>query len=223
MNSSCKTAVAAAMAGGYVLGRTRKARTALAIATFLAGRRFGLSPAGLAAEGMRQLRENPRFEPLRDQISGELLAAARSAASGSAERGFTALAESLRQRGKGRGGAQDEEAEEAEEEPEFEEDEGEETGGGDGGGGAEEEEPAQGGGGREGGRRASRRTDWDRLNGPAKKAAARKRAPAKKSPAKRTAAKKAVPARKKAAAGKKAAADHAGSGRPHGAAKRHGR
>lgn len=220
MNSSCKTAVAAAMAGGYVLGRTRKARTALAIATFLAGRRFGLSPAGLAAEGMRQLRENPRFEPLRDQISGELLAAARSAASGSAERGFTALAESLRQRGKGRGGAQDDEAEEA---AEFEEDEGEETGERDEGDGAEEEEPAQDGGGREGGRRASRRTDWDRLNGPAKKAAARKRAPAKKSPAKRTAAKKAVPARKKAAAGKKAAADHAGSGRPHGAAKRHGR
>lgn len=44
MNNSCKTAVATAVAGGYVLGRTRKAKAAFAIATLIAGRRIGLSP-----------------------------------------------------------------------------------------------------------------------------------------------------------------------------------
>ncbi|BBA95421.1 hypothetical protein RVR_266 [Actinacidiphila reveromycinica] len=109
MDSSQKTALAAAVAGGYLIGRTRKARTAIAIGTFVAGRRFGLTPAGLAAEGLRQLREHPQLAGLREQIRGELLGAVRAAASSSTDRGFSSLAGALRDRGRGQGRGRDEE------------------------------------------------------------------------------------------------------------------
>ncbi|MFI0720793.1 hypothetical protein [Streptomyces sp. NPDC021224] len=167
MNNSCRTAIAAAVAGGYVLGRTRKAKMAFAIGTFLAGRRFGLTPTAIAAEGLRQLRESPQLAELREQIGGDLLDAARAAASTSADRRFAAFAGTLRDRVKEdmAGGEPEDEAPEEDE--------------------AEEESPSGGqGSGREDG------------NAPAKRAAARKKAPAKKhaegrpGPAKKTAAKK---------------------------------
>lgn len=55
MDDKEKVALAAAVVGGYVLGRTKKGRLALSVATYLAGRRFGLEPRQLAAEGMRRL------------------------------------------------------------------------------------------------------------------------------------------------------------------------
>lgn len=55
MEDQTKVTLAAAVVGGYVLGRTKKGRLAITIATYLAGRRFGLEPRQLAAEGMRRL------------------------------------------------------------------------------------------------------------------------------------------------------------------------
>lgn len=55
MDDKEKVTLAAAVVGGYVLGRTKKGLLALSIATYLAGRRFGLEPRQLAAEGMRRL------------------------------------------------------------------------------------------------------------------------------------------------------------------------
>ncbi|MER5387364.1 histone protein, partial [Streptomyces sp. NPDC002688] len=49
MDDKEKVVLAAAVVGGYVLGRTKKGRLALSIATYLAGRRFGLEPRQLAA------------------------------------------------------------------------------------------------------------------------------------------------------------------------------
>lgn len=175
MNSTCRTAIAAAVAGGYVLGRTRKAKMAFAIGTFLAGRRFGLTPAALAAEGLRQLRESPQLAGLREQISGDLLDAARAAASTSADRRFTAFADTLRERGREDllGEPPQDEADEADEEED------------------EEEEAAQGSSDR---RQAPARA---RKKAPAKKAAAKKSAAKKAAsgktgPAKRTAKKTAA-------------------------------
>lgn len=180
MNSTCKTAVAAAVAGGYVLGRTRKAKMAFAIGTFLAGRRFGLTPTALAAEGLRQLRGLPQLADLREQISGELLDAARAAAATTADRRFSAFADTLRDRVREDWTADEgDEADEAEEKEEGDEAEEEE---------AEEEEPSAGEQGSGGERR---------------KAPARKKAPGRKPPAKKTAAKKTAPAKKTAQAGKK--------------------
>jgi outer membrane biosynthesis protein TonB len=200
MNSTCRTAIAAAVAGGYVLGRTRKAKVAFAVGTFLAGRRFGLTPTALAAEGLRQLRESPQLAELREQLGGNLLDAARAAASTSADRRFTAFADTLRERGRGReedaeyedeGYDEDEAEDEAEEpeEPEESEEDRDDAG-------HEPKEPA---------RRA-----------PAKKAAARKKSgPGKKAPAKKAAAKK--------TAAKKAASKRSASGRPRSASGRSGR
>ncbi|MFD0514349.1 hypothetical protein ACFQ0Q_36600 [Streptomyces aureus] len=71
MNEKEKVALAAAVVGGYVLGRTKKGRLALSIATYLAGRRFGLEPRQLAAEGMRRLGEIPQFADLQEQLRGK--------------------------------------------------------------------------------------------------------------------------------------------------------
>ncbi|MFD0459966.1 hypothetical protein ACFQ2H_37365 [Streptomyces violaceoruber] len=50
MNDS-RTAMAAAVAGGYLLGRTKKAKLAFAVGSYLVGRRVGLSPARCSARG----------------------------------------------------------------------------------------------------------------------------------------------------------------------------
>ncbi|CAG6396360.1 hypothetical protein NMG29_28485 [Streptomyces cocklensis] len=190
MNSTCRTAIAAAVAGGYVLGRTRKAKMAFAIGTLLAGRRFGLNPASLAAEGVRQLRETPHLAGLREQIGGDLVEAARAAASASADRRFSAFADTLRERGREDTGGEDLEDEDYEDEPE-EPDESEEPDEPD-----EPDEPEEESSER---RQAPAR---ERKKAPAKKAAAKKTGPAKKAaargkaaPAKKAAAKKTAPSR----------------------------
>jgi hypothetical protein len=187
MDTSCKTAVVGALAGGYVLGRTRKAKVAFALVTYLAGRRFNLAPQQLATEGMRQLRENPRFAELREQIQGELMTAVRSAVSASADRRFASLAETLRKRG-AQGKPPEDEENWSEEEGEFDE-EGEE----------EEEEEGQAPQ-----RRARRPRDGERAERTAGRRAPRKEpaeelAAKKTGPAKRARAKKAAPAGKTAA------------------------
>lgn len=71
MNEKEKVALAAAVVGGYVLGRTKKGRMALSIATYLAGRRFGLDPRQLAAEGMRRLGRFPSLLICRSSCEGK--------------------------------------------------------------------------------------------------------------------------------------------------------
>ncbi|MBO8186902.1 hypothetical protein [Streptomyces spirodelae] len=111
MTDSCKTAVLAAVAGGYLLGRTRKAKLALTLGSVVAGRRLGLDPQELLRQGVRKLAETPQFEELTDQIKHQLMAAARTAASSTANRRLESLADSLRDRTArlgGEGGPDDE-------------------------------------------------------------------------------------------------------------------
>jgi hypothetical protein len=96
MSDMSKSALAAAIAGGYVLGRSRRAKTAFAVATYLAGRRFGLAPRALLGEGLRRLSESDQFGEVVGQVRGELLHAGRSAAMALANRRMDALANSLR-------------------------------------------------------------------------------------------------------------------------------
>ncbi|WP_223731834.1 hypothetical protein [Streptomyces purpurogeneiscleroticus] len=108
--------LAAALIGGYVLGRTKKGRLALTAATYLAGRRFGLRPRELAAEGMHRLGEIPQVAELQEQLRGEVLDAGRKAVTAAANRGMTSLADALSERTAQLGSAG--EAEEGEEEEE---------------------------------------------------------------------------------------------------------
>ncbi|MFD7612416.1 hypothetical protein [Streptomyces sp. NPDC059828] len=118
MDDQTKMALAAAIAGGYVLGRTKKGKLALSVGTYLAGRRFGLEPRQLAAEGMRRLGQIPQVAELQDQLKGEFLDAGRKAVTAAATRGMGTLAETLRDRTADLGKQEEEEPDE-----EFEEEE----------------------------------------------------------------------------------------------------
>ncbi|MEU3556622.1 hypothetical protein [Streptomyces fragilis] len=105
MNQNCKAAMAAAVAGGYLLGRTKKAKLALAVGTYLAGRRFSMSPTQLATQGLTKLRETPQFQDLADQVRHEVVEAGRAAVTAAARRKLLDLSDSLRDRGERLSGA----------------------------------------------------------------------------------------------------------------------
>lgn len=98
MTDSYKAAVLAAVAGGYLLGRTRKAKLALTVGSVVAGRRLGLDPQELLRQGIQKLAETPQFEELTDQVKHQLVAAARTAVSSTANRRLESLADALRDR-----------------------------------------------------------------------------------------------------------------------------
>ncbi|MGW7280776.1 hypothetical protein ACWGIV_21240 [Streptomyces sp. NPDC054844] len=97
MNDS-KATMAAAVAGGYLLGRTKKAKLAFAVGSYLMGRRIGLSPGQVLSEGLAGLQRTPQLQELTDQVRGELLTAGRTAVTAAANRRLTGLADSLRDR-----------------------------------------------------------------------------------------------------------------------------
>ncbi|MFE4606966.1 hypothetical protein [Streptomyces niveus] len=181
MEDSKKVCVAAAMAAGYVLGRTKKGKLALGLAALVAGQQIPMNPRELVILTARKLAENPTVAPLVEQARGEVLGAGRSALSASANRRLEAVADALQQRTEAlleEPLEADEEEEEPEEQPEEDEEEEEE----------EEKRPR---------RRSAKR--------PAAKKAPAKKTAAKKAPAKKKAAKKPPP--KKAPAKKSANRD----------------
>ncbi|WNO69067.1 histone protein [Streptomyces sp. AM2-3-1] len=234
MDDQTKMTLAAALVGGYVLGRTKKGKLALSVGTYLAGKRLGLEPRQLATEGMRRLGEIPQVAELQDQLKGELLEAGRKAVTTAATRGMGNLADTLRDRTAALGakkeaepedteeeepeeeeeGPEEEEEEEPEEEEEEEEEEPEEEE-------EEEEEPEPE---RPQRRRSSRKpgrtergTASRRERAPAARSssgAASKEPSRKKSSATKPAAKKAAPAKKSAPKKQAPAKRAASSGRP---------
>ncbi|WP_051823081.1 hypothetical protein [Streptomyces sp. NRRL S-1448] len=214
MNERTKIMLAAAMAGGYVLGRTKKGRLALTAASYLAGRQSGLDPRQLVSDSVRKLGDIPQVAELGDQLRGEVMDAGRKALTSAATRQLASLAETLQDRTRrlqlGPEEYEDEEEEEYEEEPreedeepEEEEEEEEEEGEYDREDEEEpeeeeeDEEPPRRGGGARGERAPEKKTAGRQA--PAKKAA-------KKAPARKAAAKKAPAAKKTAKAAKKAPA-----------------
>ncbi|MET9422822.1 histone protein [Streptomyces sp. NPDC006540] len=93
-----RTALAAAVAGGYVLGRTKKGRMALAVGAYLAGQRTGLTPQKLMAQGVKTLKDAPQLAGLSDQVRGELMDAGRQALAATADRKMAGLADALHER-----------------------------------------------------------------------------------------------------------------------------
>ncbi|MFF3763724.1 hypothetical protein ACFYYR_06485 [Streptomyces sp. NPDC001922] len=193
MNDSTKAAVAVAVVGGYVLGRTKKAKLAFAVISIVAGRKLPLNPQELLTQGLRKLADTPQFERLSEQVRGELLETGRSALASAAGRSIDSLSDTLHERTRllKEGEAEEEPEEEEEEEPEEEE---------------EEEEPPE---------RRPARAKAPSGRGTAKAGAAKKTGTAGKKAAKKTPPKKAdekqgAPAKKaaskKTASSKKAAA-----------------
>ncbi|MBP0450658.1 hypothetical protein J5Y04_14045 [Kitasatospora sp. RG8] len=98
MNITTKVALGVAVAGGYVLGRAKKGRLAFAVATYIAGRRFGLDPRQLATEGLRKLGEVPQVAELSEQVKGEFLETGKKALVAEANRRVGEFADSLHER-----------------------------------------------------------------------------------------------------------------------------
>ncbi|MFI9819670.1 DNA primase [Streptomyces sp. NPDC052013] len=189
-----------AVGAGYLLGRTKKLKMAVAVGGLVAGKKLNLSPRMVAELVSQQLRDNPQFKELGDQLRGDLRGVGKAASGALVERQLDAVADRLHGRtaelrdrlaggglpGTGKNAQDTEDTEETEdaggaegaEEPEGRE--------------SEDEEAAE---------RAEQRA-------PAKKSAAKKaakKAPAKKAPGRKAAATKKAAARKTTAAKKTAA------------------
>ncbi|MFJ9886969.1 hypothetical protein ACIQRW_14015 [Streptomyces sp. NPDC091287] len=127
--------IGAALVGGYLLGRTKKAKLALGFGMFLLGKKIDLDPRQLG----RMLADSPVLGSLNDQVRKELVDATRTAATKAVTQRAGSLADSLQQRTQALGagsGADEEEFEEEDEEAgtaavddEVEADGGEDTGG----------------------------------------------------------------------------------------------
>lgn len=105
MTTNAKIAVA--VVGGYVLGRTKKARLALGLGMFLAGRKLPLNPEALR----KALMESPVLAELNGQVREQIVDATRDGAKGALTRRIGSLADTLHQRTLGLDGAQAEDEE----------------------------------------------------------------------------------------------------------------
>ncbi|OXS32465.1 DNA primase [Streptomyces sp. XY006] len=185
-----------AIGAGYLLGRTKKLKMAVAVGGLVAGKKLNLSPRMVADLVQQQLKNNPQFKEIGDQLRGELQGVGKAASGALVERQLDALADRLHGRtaqmreqlNGGGSGRRDEDADDAYDD-EDEEPEGEEP---EDSGREEDEEP-------------------EAEKAPAKKAPAKKAA--KKAPAKKTAAARKTAAKKTSAARKTAAGNRGGGSR----------
>ncbi|MEV6316337.1 hypothetical protein [Streptomyces sp. NPDC051776] len=86
--------IAVALVGGYLLGRTRKAKLALALGLFLAGKKLSLDPQQLG----KLVANSPVLSGLSNQARQQLVDATKSAATTALTNRANSLAESLHER-----------------------------------------------------------------------------------------------------------------------------
>ncbi|PZH02199.1 DNA primase [Streptomyces sp. NTH33] len=201
-----------AVGAGYLLGRTKKAKLALAVGSMVAGKKMNLGPRQLTDLVNQQLKNNPQFKEIGDQLRQDLQGVGKAASGAMVERQMTALADRLHGRtSKVRdqlagvvpetGGDGGKKEAEGEYEDEYEDREGREAGGEPESAGESEEEPEDEPARKEAAKKApaKKAAKTASAGAPAKKAT--KKAPAKKAVAKKTAAGKKAAAKKTAAAG----------------------
>jgi hypothetical protein len=189
-------------------------KLAFAVGSLVAGKRMNLNPKAVADLVSGQLKNNPQFKEIGDQLREDLRGVGKAASGAMVERQIDAIADRLHGRTSqvrdqlagvvpDVGSEDDERAEDSDEEPEEEYEEPE----------ADQEPEAE-----EGDEDEGDEADAEESEPPRKQAA--KKAPAKKAPAKKTAAKRAPakktaakkPAAKKTAGKKTTAARSAGRG-----------
>ncbi|MFB6788486.1 DNA primase [Streptomyces olivaceus] len=210
-----------AVGAGYLLGRTKKLKLAVAVGTMVAGKKLNLTPKGIAELVSGQLQNNPQFKEIGDQLRTDLRGVGKAASGAMVERQIGALADRLHGRtaevrdqlsgavskAPGVGSRDSEDSEDSEEYAEQDDERDERA----------EREP-------EGRRPAEKTAPAARKaakKAPAKKAPARKTAA--KAPAKKAAVKRAQPAKKatgKKTAGARSAARGAGTRQSKGGGER---
>ncbi|GGT09257.1 MULTISPECIES: hypothetical protein [Streptomyces] len=93
-----RVAMGLALGGGYVLGRTRKAKWALGAAALLAGRRLAPDAAALAGFVRDSLGGRPGLEEIRARIAEDLRGVGSAAVAVLVERQLGAVADRLHDR-----------------------------------------------------------------------------------------------------------------------------
>ena len=88
----------AAVAGGYLLGRTKKMKLALMLAAMLAGKKLPSGGSGLTSQLTDLVQSNPELSNLMKQIQGNLTQAARAAAVTAATQQVNRLSDNLHNR-----------------------------------------------------------------------------------------------------------------------------
>ncbi|WP_306316364.1 MULTISPECIES: DNA primase [unclassified Streptomyces] len=96
-----RTALGLAIGAGYVLGRTKKMKLALAVGTMVAGKRLNLSPRAVADLVRQQLDKNPQFKEIGDQLREDLSGVGRAATGALVDRQVEGLAGRLHDRTQG--------------------------------------------------------------------------------------------------------------------------
>ncbi|MFE6555210.1 DNA primase [Streptomyces sp. NPDC057746] len=90
-----RLALGLAIGAGYVLGRTKKMKLACAVGSLVAGKRMHLSPKGVADLISEQLRNNPQFKEIGDQLRQDLRGVGEAASGPLVERQLEGLARRL--------------------------------------------------------------------------------------------------------------------------------
>lgn len=86
--------IGAALVGGYLLGRTKKAKLAIGFGMFLAGKKLSLDPRQIG----KMLADSPLLGGVNDQVRKELVGATKTAATNALTQRATGLADSLHKR-----------------------------------------------------------------------------------------------------------------------------
>jgi hypothetical protein len=89
---SAKTKLAAAVIGGYVLGRTKKGGAALTLASWLSGNQAGPQAMSMARKGLTQVARSEQAAQIMKQVRGPLMEAAQKAATQAVLSRVTAIA-----------------------------------------------------------------------------------------------------------------------------------
>ncbi|WP_406724385.1 DNA primase [Streptomyces sp. GD-15H] len=90
-----RTALGLAVGAGYLLGRTRKLKAAVAVGGLVAGKKLNLGPRMITDMVSTQLQKNPQFKELGDQLRGDLRGAGKAASGALVERQLGSLADKL--------------------------------------------------------------------------------------------------------------------------------
>ncbi|MFF0816681.1 hypothetical protein ACFYVR_16240 [Rhodococcus sp. NPDC003318] len=99
MKSETKTALAAGVGAGYVLGRTHRMKLALMLAGGALTGRLPTGPGGLMKQATGALGSSTELGRLTESVRGELAGAARAAAVAAAANRIDALSDRLQHRG----------------------------------------------------------------------------------------------------------------------------
>ena len=90
--------IALGVAGGYLLGRTKKMKLALSLGGLLIGQKIPTNPRELLKQGQKLVQGNENLSEIDEMFRGKLLEAARAAALATLSSRMNSVSDSIRER-----------------------------------------------------------------------------------------------------------------------------